>query len=145
MSRHLHHSLTRLVDLKSRALESAQTRWAEQQSLSQRIETNIARLEALARTSVVAAGTCLPSLMVNGGAYKEAMLGWAEDQRAALAQSRADTAAAHADVLAAARREKALREAKDRVALQIQGAQTRDEQKAQDDLGTQVWLRGGRR
>jgi len=144
MSQRLHHNLKRLLDLRVQALETAQTRWAEQQSVSQRIEANIARLETLARTTVVAAGTCLPSLMVNGGAYKESMLGWAADQRNALEQSRAETAVAHAQVLTAARREKALREAKDRLASSLQGAAARQDQKVQDDIGAQVWWRGGR-
>ncbi|MBV8503217.1 MAG: flagellar FliJ family protein [Paucibacter sp.] len=146
MSKQLHVNLGRLRELSERARDQAQTHFAEQQRRCERIAGNVDKLEALAGSAAPTAadGRLTAALLANQGAYKDTVLDLARGQRKALDQSRADAAAAQAALISESRREAALDKARSQVGARLALDARRQEQKQQDALASQSWLRGDR-
>jgi flagellar export protein FliJ len=134
-------NLRRLVDLRGRELERQQAELAAREQLCARSAAAVQRLEAL-NAQLGPTGASSPSLAVNGADYKQAVMQWADQQRQHLAAHEADVAAQRQTVLAVARRQEAVGQLLDRVGARLQAEDARHEQRGQDELAAQVWLRG---
>jgi len=146
MTKRLHDCLGQLQELREQSRDRAQARWAEQERRCDRMADAVQRLETLAASSAPAPfdGRTSAALLSNQGAYKDTVLDLARQQRQALTQGRADAAAAQAVLMSEARGEAALAKVRDQVGARIAQDARRQEQKTQDAVATQAWLRGGR-
>ncbi|MBV8036781.1 flagellar export protein FliJ [Roseateles sp.] len=134
-------NLRRLVDLRGRELERNQAELAAKEQLRARSAAAVQRLEAL-NAQLGPTGASAPSLALNGADYKQAVMQWADQQRQHLAVHEADVAAQRQAVLAVARKQEAVGQLLDRVGERLRADDERRQQKGQDDLAGQVWLRG---
>ncbi len=132
----LRRSLGRLAELQQRQLDRQQAKLVAQQQLCQRVQGTVDRLEALGAQATLS-GVALPGLAQNSAAYKQAMRGWADQQRAELARREAELALAQADTLAAARKQETLRQLVDRADARARTEQARRDQKGQDEIASQ--------
>ncbi|MET0518976.1 MAG: flagellar export protein FliJ [Burkholderiaceae bacterium] len=137
---HLQQSLAQLIALRERELDRHKAELAGKEQLRQRYLSMVQRLETL-NAQIGPTGNALPSLAGNSAAYKQAVLQWAETQRQSLVLHEADMAAQRASLLAAARQQEAYQQLLARNEQRAQSARQRAEQKSQDDLAGQVWLR----
>ena len=137
----LQQNLRRIVDLRGRELEREQAELAAKQQLRARSAAAVERLEAL-NAQLGATGAAAMSLALNGAAYKQAVMQWADQQRSHLAAHEADVAAQQQAVLDVARRQEAVGQLLDRVGGRLRTEAQRREQKGQDELAGQVWQRG---
>ena len=144
MSQHLQRSLQRLMGLRERELERQQAQLAAKEQLRARYVSTVERLEQL-NAQIGPTGAALPSLAANSAVYKQAVLQWAEQQRQDLALHEADMAVQRQQMLTVARQQQAFGQLLTRVDARLAGEAQRREQKAQDDLAGQVWLRGDSR
>ncbi|MFT7772919.1 flagellar FliJ family protein [Roseateles sp.] len=134
-------NLRRLVDLRGRELERHQAELATKEQLRARSAATVQRLEAL-NAQLGPTGVSSPSLAANGADYKQAVMQWADQQRQNLAAHEADVAAQRQAVLAVARKQEAVGQLLDRVGERLRVEDERRQQKGQDDMAGQVWLRG---
>ncbi|MES2741510.1 MAG: flagellar export protein FliJ [Pseudomonadota bacterium] len=134
-------SLTTLVTLRSTELDRLQTDMAAQTALRERYQANLARLNGLCAASG-ASGALPLALSVNCGNYKQAVLQLAATHQTDLHLHEATMAVSQRALNAAW----AKREVLDQVLTQKQKDATREHQrqdsKRQDELATQLWLRG---
>lgn len=135
------HSLNRLVDVREREVDRLQAAMADQEATRQRYRNNLERLEELSAGSGVR-GSWSPLLAANSGAYKQNVLLLAAAHRESLAAHEADMAVTRVALQAAARRHEVLAQVRDRQLESDRRALQRREQKGQDELAAQVWLRG---
>lgn len=136
----MRHSLARLISLREREVERHQAQLANKQQLRDRQASALERLEMLSR-QVQPAALTTATLSSNSAAYKQAVLQWADQQRQDLALHDADMAVQRQQMLAVARQQEAYAQLLGRVDLRLQTEQGRLQQKQQDDLAGQVWLR----
>ena len=132
----LRRSLGKLAELQQLQLDRQQAKLVAQQQLCQRVQGTVDRLDALGAQATLS-GVALPGLAQNSAAYKQAMLGWADQQRAELARREAELALAKADTLAAARKQETLRQLVDRADARARTEQARRDQKGQDEIASQ--------
>ncbi|MBX5461008.1 MAG: flagellar FliJ family protein [Steroidobacteraceae bacterium] len=151
---HFLKSLGRLADLRAREVERLSADFASREATRSRFLGNLARLEKLCETSG-ASGAPLqtgrsglpgarlsPSLSLNCGSYKQAVLRMAHAHRVDLALHEADMAIARRALIAAARRRDAINKELARQQRTVRRSQNTREQKRQDDLALEVWRRG---
>lgn len=133
-------SLTDLVRLRTNELDKLQGEMAGQAALRERYKTNLSRLSEMCVASG-ASGALPLALSVNCGNYKQAVLEMVDTHRTDLHLHEANMAVAQ-QVLNAAW---AKREVLDQVLAQKQkdvvSEQQRRDNKRQDELATQMWLR----
>ncbi len=129
----LRRSLGKLAELQQHQLDRQQAKLVAQQQLCQRVQGTVDRLDALGAQATLS-GVALPGLAQNSAAYKQAMRGWADQQRAELARREAELALARADMLAAARKQETLRQLMQRADERVRVESIRKEQKAQDEI-----------
>jgi len=134
-------SLKRLVELRSREVDRLSADMATKQGERARYLGNLERLEQL-RASVGASGLASPALALNCADYKQAVTAIAAAHREDLALHEADMALAQQALIAAARRHEVLDQVHARKHDEAQRQARAGEQKQQDDLAAQVWLRG---
>lgn len=132
----LRRSLGKLAELQQLQLDRQQAKLVAQQQLCQRVQGTVDRLDALGAQATLS-GVALPGLAQNSAAYKQAMRGWADQQRAELARREAELALAKADTLAAARKQETLRQLVDRADARVRVEQARRDQKGQDEIASQ--------
>lgn len=138
---HTIRNLTDLVRLRSTELERLQGDMASQTALRERYKANLARLSGLCEASG-ASGALPLALSVNCGNYKQAVLEMVATHRTDLHLHEANMAVAQQAINQAW----AKREVLDQVLTQKQKdvavEQQRRDSKRQDELATQLWLRG---
>jgi flagellar export protein FliJ len=140
-TRQLHRNLDTLIELRTRELERHQAELARKQALCARVESNIERLDQLyreaGRGSVISA-----ELALNSAAYKQVVLQLADSQRQDLLLKTADLGESRTALQSVARQQQVLGQVLQQSLTRQLGAEQRKAQKQQDDLATQVWLRG---
>lgn len=135
------NQLATLIELRSRELDKRQAVLAQAQALQARVQRNVERLEQL-DGSVSTGGLTSAALVQNTHAYKQGLQALADQQRAELLRQTTAVGEARTAVQAAAREQEVLSQLLQRTELRAQIAQSRQAQKRQDDLATQVWMRG---
>lgn len=134
------HSLGRLIELREREVERLTAEVAAKQALRERYLGNLRRLEQLC-AGTGASGAPSPALALNCAAYKQSVMQLADAHRGDLALHEADMALSSRALAEAARRREVLAQVHDgqqRALLRLQEA---GEQKRQDEIAAQVWLR----
>ena len=131
----LRRRLGTLAELQQLQVERQQARLVAEQQLCRRVQGTVDRLEALGAQATLS-GVTMPGLMQNSAAYKQAMLAWADQQRAELARREAELALARADALAAARKQQSLQLLVGRADARARAESARREQRGQDELAT---------
>ncbi|NLG76942.1 MAG: flagellar export protein FliJ [Xanthomonadaceae bacterium] len=142
--------LGQLVALRERDVERLGAEMAEKRATQQRYLNNLARLDELCLSSG-ASGMALdpgqpqkllsPALSLNVGGYKQAVMNMAAAHRVDLSLHEAEMLNTQRLMTAAARRHEALDQALTRRRAILQRHRAVREQKRQDDLAAQVWLR----
>lgn len=134
-------SLGTLVDLREREVDRLSAERAEQQVVQQRFHANLARLQGLCNDAAPL-GVQTMALSINRAGYKQALLRLADQHRHDLAQHEAGMAVTQQALTTAAQRHEVLDQVRAGAVRRLQAEQGRREQKRQDDLASQVWLRG---
>ncbi len=140
MSARLQNSLGTLIDLRTRDLEKCQAELAARRSLCTRVEKNIERLGQLME-GVSTDASVSTALAINTSAYKQSLLELLDAQRRELVLRQAEAAQAQVAVTDAARQHEVLSQLLQQTRARALLAQSRQAQKVQDDLATQVWMR----
>lgn len=145
--------LRRLIELRQREIDRRSAELADKLRLRERYQRNLAQLEALGSLCTLgpAAGaqrpaslkpvTGLAGLALNSAQYKQSMQQMADTHRQDLALHDADLAVTRHALAEVAREREALQQLLSRQRQREQQQQTMREQKGQDDLAAQVWLR----
>lgn len=134
------HSLGRLVDLREREVDRLTAELAAKQVVRQRYLGNLERLEQL-RDGSGPSGALPLALSMNCAAYKQTVMQLVAAHRDDLAVHEADMALSQQALNAAACRHEVLNQVHEKRLRHLQQAQDLSEQKRQDELATQVWLR----
>lgn len=141
--------LEQLVDLREREVDRLSADMANKQATRQRFLGNLARLEQLCVSSGASGaqaagerGVLSPALSLNCGGYKQAVMKMADAHRVDLSLHEAEMSLTQRLVTEAARRHGALDQVYERERAGVRRHQSVREQKRQDDLASQVWLRG---
>lgn len=134
------NSLHRLKTLREREVDRLQSEMAAKEALRRRYQGNLDRLQALCDGSG-ASGALAPTLALNCAGYKEAVLSLAASHRESLVLHEANLAATQRALLAASRRHRVLDQVLENAQERSRRAEAVREQKRQDDLAAQVWLR----
>jgi flagellar export protein FliJ len=140
-------SLETLVDLRERELDKLRTDMAMRQATRDRYLAAIDRMRGLfdgAGASGQSIAAPSPALSANCAAYKQALLTLTDTQRDTLSAHEADMRLAQQALHLAARRHEVMSQLADNKRVSLQRAEDVREQKLQDDMATQVWLRGAR-
>lgn len=133
-------SLSQLIMLREREVERHQAQLAEKEQLRTRYVNTMARLDEL-NNQVGPTGQAQPCQASNNADYKQAVLHWAEQQRQALARHEAEMAVQRQAMLVVARKQEAYIQLLQRTEARVRSQRQRGEQKLQDDMAGQVWLR----
>lgn len=146
--RHL-KQLGQLVDLREREVDRLSADMADKQVVRRRYLGNLARLEQLCNGSGPSgaqhsgqAATLSPALSLNCGGYKQAVMKLADVHRVDLSLHESDMVTTQRLMVQAVRRHEALDMVFERQRESVRRSQSVREQKGQDDLAAQVWLRG---
>ncbi|HMN43152.1 MAG TPA: flagellar FliJ family protein [Povalibacter sp.] len=135
--------LGRLVDLREREVERLSAEMADKRIVRQRYLDNLARLEQLCESSGQSGAQALsPTLSLNVGGYKQAVMKMADAHRLDLSLHEAQMQTTQRLMTVAAQRHEALDQVLVRQRRGVQRFQNAREQKRQDELAAQVWLRG---
>ena len=149
-------SLSTLVNLREQEVERLTTDVAAKQAVRERYRRSLARMEQLCRDSGAssdAGGDTVPgaltpmlspALSLNCAAYKQSVMQMADAHRADLALHEADMAVAQRALHAAVNKREVLDTVLQRQLGTLQRQQAAREQKREDDLAAQVWMRGQR-
>lgn len=139
----MQRSLDLMITVRERELERRVADLARKQALGARYLGNVQKLEQLARQLGGSTGPVLDAgLAANRAAYQQGVQALAEAQKQELALHEADAAHTRQAVQTLARRQQALGQVLDRSLAQSQAEQQRREQKSQDAMAGQAWLRG---
>lgn len=133
-------SLNRLLTLREQEVDRLHGEVAAKEALHRRYHNALERLDTLYAGSG-ASGSLPPALALNCGAYKQNVLQLAATHRDTMAQHEADIAVTRHALREAAQRHQALSQISEKQQAILRLSATRREQKRQDDLATQVWLR----
>ncbi len=132
--------LARLAQLRERERAQCQADLAQHMATGERYRRRVEQLDELWQSSTVGSAPA-PSLALNCANYKQTVLELASRHREDLARHDTATDQARQDLLAATRRHGAI----DKIlTLQLQAqarAQRSREQKRQDEMASQLWLR----
>lgn len=143
--------LGRLVDLREREVNRLSAEMADKRIVRQRYLDNLARLEELCvstgatgtqRPSGHAAEALSPALSLNVGGYKQAVMAMAAAHRTDLSLHESEMLNTQRLMTVAVRKHEALDQVLDRRKVGLQRNREVSQQKRQDDLAAQVWLRG---
>ena len=142
--------MDQLLDLRKREVDRLSSDMAGKRAVRQRYLDNLARLELLCTGSGASGAQQHPqrthtlslSLSLNCGGYKQAVMKLADVHRVDLSLHEAQMMTTQKLMTTAARKQAALEQAVLRRRLGVERRQNIREQKRQDDLATQVWLRG---
>ena len=138
---HMIRNLSTLVDLRTTEVERLQTELAVKENLRERYQRSLDRLTGLYQASG-ASGNLPLALAGNCGDYKQAVMQMADNHRLDLNMHEADMAVSQRALTAAYAKREVLGqvlEAKQQAAVQERRVL---ERKQQDELATQLWLRG---
>ncbi len=141
MSQHHIRSLTTLVALRNTEVERLQSEMAEKTSVRERYKKNLERLTGL-YTNSGPSGALNLALAGNCGDYNQAVMQMADNHRLDLHMHEADMAVAQKALNAAWARREVLGKVLNKQQQAVLKAQNALERKRQDDLATQLWLRG---
>ena len=133
-------SLEHLVDLREREVDRLTADMAAKTALCERYRNNVERLEKLYQ-SVGPSGALSPALSLNCAQYKQSVMQLADAHREDLTLHQADMAVAQQVLTAAARKHEALNQVLERSRTQERHERSVHEQKRQDEVATQAWLR----
>lgn len=154
--------LGQLVDLREREVDRLSADMADKQAVRQRFLGNLARLEQLCNSSGPSGAqenaqnndqsngasrndhtaTLSPALSLNCGGYKQAVMKLADSHRVDLSLHESAMANTQRLMVAAVRRHEALDQVLERQRAGMRRFQNVREQKRQDDVASQMWLRG---
>lgn len=134
-------SLSTLVTLREREVDKLTADVASQQAVRERYLRNLDRMDQLC-ASTAAQPAVSPLLAMNSGEYRLSLMQMADQHRQQLALHEADMALSRQALQDAARRREVLDQVLTRQQGAAQRAQAAQDQKRQDDLAAQVWLRG---
>ena len=143
--------LGQLLELRHREVERLSAEMATQRATRQRYLNNLARLDELCVTSGASgmqyrpgqqSPLLSPALSLNVSGYKQVVMNMAAAHRLDLSLHEAEMQKTQQLMTASARRHQALDQVLTRKRAKLQRARAVREQKHQDDLATQVWLRG---
>lgn len=134
-------SLSTLVTLREREVDKLTADVASQQAVRERYLRNLDRMDQLC-ASTAAQPAISPLLAMNSGEYRLSLMQMADQHRQQLALHEADMALSRQALQDAARRREVLDQVLTRQQGAAQRAQAAQDQKRQDDLAAQVWLRG---
>lgn len=166
--RHHLKQLGRLVDLREREVDRLSADMADKQAVRQRYLGNLARLEQLCKGSGPSSqqmgsqqtgsqqkggqqkdaqqmdrpATLSPALSLNCGGYKQAVMQLADVHRVDLSLHEAAMLTTQRLMAHAVRRHESLDLVLERQRESVRRSQNARDQKGQDDLAAQVWLRG---
>lgn len=141
MSQQKIRNLTTLVALRNTEVERLQTEMAEKTHLRERYQKNLDRLTTL-YTNSGASGNLHPALAGNCGNYKQAVMVMADSHRLDLHMHEADMAVSQQALNAAWARREVLGKVLDKTQQVVNREQNVKERKRDDELATQLWLRG---
>lgn len=145
--------LSRLIELRQREIDRRSAELADKLRLRERYQRNLAQLDALGHISTLgpAGGTPRPAstpspgalagLALNSAQYKQSMRQLADNHRQDLALHDADLAVTRHALNEVAREREALQQLLTSQRQREQHERSVREQKGQDDLAAQVWLR----
>lgn len=142
--------LGQLVELREREVERLSAEMADKRATQQRYLNNLARLEELCQSSGASGKQChpgqqsgllSPALSLNVGGYKQVVMNMAAAHRVDLSLHEAEMLNTQRLMTAAARRHEALDQVLTRQKTKLQRLRAVREQKRQDDLASQMWLR----
>lgn len=134
-------ALARLLSLRQDEVDQLGVSVAQQEVLRQRYRRNLERMAALCAGSG-SSGALSPVLAANCAGYKQGVLAMMAQHQQDLALHEADLAANRGRLLQLTRKCEALAHNFRQRQQAWQQLLARSEQKRQDDLATQVWLRG---
>lgn len=134
-------SLSTLVALRDRDVDRLTAEVAAKQLIRERFQGNLERMARLC-TDSGASGTPSPAQALNKANYKAAVMQMADLHRQDLALHEAQMALSERALQEAACRREVLGQLLSKQQLSLRKAESSREQKRQDDLATQVWLRG---
>lgn len=134
-------SLARLVALRQDEVAQLGISQAQKEALRQRYRNNLSRMAALCAGSG-SSGQLAPALALNCANYKHDVLVLMAQHQQELALHEADMAVSQRALQQLSRQCEVLDQSYQRRRNAWQQEQQRGEQKRQDDLATQVWLRG---
>ncbi|MGC3962458.1 MAG: flagellar export protein FliJ [Rhodocyclaceae bacterium] len=138
-------SLSTVVDLREREKDRLVGELARVQNLSERHRKTLTRLEGLYQSAGASGApkvAHLSALSLNCGEYKQAVMRMADAQREQLAVQEAEVQQARQALTQAVRKHEALGQVLARKEADLAREVSQQEQKRQDDLATQAWLRG---
>jgi len=137
----LPRQLARLIDLRERELAQQQHLLAQHAQLCQRQAHSLARVQQLCQAVEGAAPAPQSSLLLNQAAYKDSLhaLARAQEERLQAHEAERDWQGQH--TLALARKAESLRLLQQRVVERVQAQQRRGEQRRNDEIASQLWLR----
>lgn len=141
MSQQKIRNLTTLVALRNTEVERLQTEMAEKTNLRDRYQKNLDRLTTL-YTNSGASGNLHPALAGNCGNYKQAVMAMADSHRLDLHMHEADMAVSQQALNAAWAKREVLGKVLDKTQQVVNREQNVKERKRDDELATQLWLRG---
>jgi flagellar export protein FliJ len=144
--------LGQLVELREREVNRLGAEMAEKRAVHQRYLSNLARLEELCISSGPSGAqqlagqptTFSPALSLNVGGYKEVVMKMAAAHRVDLSLHESEMMNTQKLVIAAARKHEALDKVLAKRKAGLRRSNELRQQKRQDDIASQVWLRGRR-
>lgn len=133
-------SLNTLVAMRDREVDTLMADVAAKQVVRERYQTNLKRMAALCEAPA-ASGSTSPIQALNSGHFKASVIQMAQLHEQDLALHEADMALARQALQTAAQRKEVLEQVLSKQQVSLRKTQAGQEQKRQDDLATQVWLR----
>lgn len=134
-------SLSTLVDLRTTEVERLQTEMAAKESLRERYQKNLDRLTGLYQNSG-ASGKLPLALASNCGDYKQAVMQMVDSHKLDLTMHEADMAVSQRALNAAFVKREILGQVLQKEQKALANQEQAKERKRQDELATQLWLRG---
>ena len=133
-----------VVNLREREKEKLVGELATRRALAERHRNTLAKLDALCETAGPSGAqrpANLAALSLNCGEYKSAVMKMAAGQRDELGLQEAEMRRTEQALVKATHRHEAMSKTLDRKLQGIARDEARREQKGQDELATQTWLR----
>jgi len=134
-------SLSTLVNLRTTEVERLQTEMAAKESLRERYQKNLDRLTGLYQNSG-ASGKLPLALASNCGDYKQAVMQMVDSHKLDLTMHEADMAVSQRALTAAFVKREILGQVLQKEQKALAHQEQAKERKQQDELATQLWLRG---
>ncbi len=140
---HLIRNLATLVEVRSTEVERLESEAAAKASVCARYQDSVERLAGLYEASG-ASGALAPALALNCGDYKQAVLQLVDTHRTDLSLHEADLAHTRGALQAAWAKREALGQVLSKTQDEAAAERERRARLQQDELATQLWLRGRR-